>query len=338
MDNLISLIAEIKARIDKGKFEGLSKDEALILSELPVSLYTAIFDLSTQINSKTRKKVDKCGSFYSDVSPCAEDCAFCPFSHDHYTSLNLEQQTSEILIENMLKYADRIAALGINHFKIVSTGLRADDAHIEKVCEGIVAVKLKHPNLQICVSMGLLSESNLLKLREAGADFYNNNLETSEKHFNKIISSHTLQQKIDVIRLAKRMGYSICSGGIFGVGENLKERIDLFFLIKELKVESSPFNIFVRYDNIPLSSMVGEKQISTLEIFLSLAFFRLVYPQCRIVLGGGRDFYLSEMEQEFALLVGATALQSSNALNAKGTIDRIIKDDKLFNNVLNENE
>ncbi len=338
MDDFRLLVKAIKARFDKGHFDGISKSEALNLANAPVSVYTAIFDLAAQVNSKIEKEVDKCGSFYSDISPCAEDCAFCPFSHRHYASLNLENHKSEELVENMIKYADKISNFGLSHFKIVSTGLRADSDHIEKISEGISIVKARYPNLQICVSMGLLSKQNLIKLKEAGADCYNNNLETSGKYFDEIITTHSLMQKIEVIKLAKKIGYKICSGGIFGLGEKIEERIELFFKVKELKVDSSPFNIFVKYDHIPLSSRVGDNSISVMEIFLSLALFRLIYPGCRIVLGGGRDFYLAEKEQEFALLIGATALQSSNALNGQGLTDRITKDDKLFKNVLGQNE
>ena len=149
MDKLGLLIQDIKARIDKGNFEGLSKSEAFNLANAPVSLYTAIFDLAAQINSKIGNKVDKCGSFYSDISPCREDCAFCPFSHRHYASLNLENQEPESLVRNMIEYTDKISSLVLSYFKIVSTGLRADSDHIEKICEGISIVKARNPKLQI---------------------------------------------------------------------------------------------------------------------------------------------------------------------------------------------
>jgi biotin synthase len=328
-----SLIESVGVRISKGTFVGLSETEAFTLSKVPVLFYTAVFDLAARINKYVRSKPDKCGSFYSDISPCAEDCAFCPFSHQHYAPLNLEQQTTESLIESMIKYADGIVSLGISHFKIVSTGLRADDGHIEKISEGVALIKKKHPDLHICISMGLLSRRNLEKLKQAGADCYNNNLETSKEFFDYIVSTHSFEKKVKAIKLAQEIGFKICSGGIFGVGETIEDRIKLFFILKELKVDSSPFNIFVKYDHIPLSERAGKKSISSLEIFLSLALFRLIYPENRIVLGGGRDFYLSEEEQEFALFVGASALQSSNALNGNGIIERISKDDLLFNRI-----
>jgi biotin synthase len=301
-------------------------------------LFIQILHSASLMNRGKLTRNDKCGSFYADIRPCSEDCIFCPLSKNHYNSVDLKGIKWHEIPDKILDFAKKMDEVNVNHFKIVTTGAKSDDKIIPYIAYGVQKVKNIYPASIICISEGILNFETLKLLKLAGVDIYNNNLETSRNLYPTLVTTHTYDQKINAIKMAKELDFKICSGGIYGIGESLSERIELFQTLKEIGIDSSPFNIFVNYPNLPLTHRLRSQKyiFSKNECFLSIALFRLINPDTRLVLGAGRRDFFSEREQKFALLIGGSALASSGYFSKNGISNSIQLDDNLFNDILED--
>lgn len=300
--------------------------------------FYSVLYLARQLNNKIVKNIDKCGSFYADIRPCSEDCAFCPLSGRHYYQVKKHEIDWKDLPAKILDYADKLYQSKVRHFKIVTTGAKSDSKIIPFIAEGISKVKSNFSDMIVCISEGTLDKKSLLLLKKSGVDIFNNNLETSRSRFSDIVKTHTYDDKINAIKTAKEVGLQICSGGLFGIGENLKERIELFITLNKIGVDSSPFNFFVPFPNLPLSKFVADNHIkfSKNEIYYTAALYRLINPKSRLVLSAGRNEILSDEEQEFLLRIGVSALASSGYFEKNGFASTSDRDNWIFEKVINE--
>jgi biotin synthase len=147
-----------------------------------------------------------------------------------------------------------------------------------------------------------------------GVTRYNHNLETAESHFSKICTTHSFQDRVQTIEVLKERGFSICCGGIIGLGESPQQRLELAFSLKELGIDCIPVNILNPRPGTPLEH---SKPIPPMEIIKTLALFRLVLPKGTIKIAGGREVNLRDL-QSLALLAGANGLIVGNYLTTPG--------------------
>jgi len=301
------MISNTKAK----RIEAISYEEALRLSKLPNE---DILELLSQAYKVKREhlgtKINICGSEYIITSKCSEDCKFCPLS-GHY---NTDLDTNRMSVEQILASAKEKEQIGVNNFKIVITGRniknQKDFDFIVKVVRGIK----EETNLFLCASLGcLLNEEEAYVLAEAGVDQYNHNLETSRDYFENIVTTHTYEDKIKTIQYAKKAGMKICGGGIIGLGESMEQRISLAFTLKELEIDSMPFNTLVHCPGTPLEKI---KPVHPIELLKVLAIFRLILPNTHIVLGAGAKGNFRDLES-LALLACADGLLTSGYLSTK---------------------
>ncbi len=300
-------------------------------------LFTSVLNLATEINKNLQINDVRCGSFYADSRPCNEDCSFCPLSKYHYNKINITSNNKDWyeLPENILDFAIKMKESKVSHFKIVTTGAKTDTQVIPFIAEGVRKAKYVFPESNICISEGILDESSLKHLKEAGVDIFNNNLESSKRIYSSIVTTHSYEQKIESIKLAKKIGFKICSGAIYGIGENLIDRFEIFNTLRNLGVYSSPFNFFVQFSNLPLTKLLQENNFifNKYEYIFSIALFRLIYPEVRIVLGAGRRDRFTDEDQELLLNIGASALASSGYFSKEGVIDSVKSDNKILKNI-----
>ena len=170
-------------------------------------------------------------------------------------------------------------------------------------------------HLHLCASMGLLKREELEKLKAAGVKRYHCNLETASSYFSELCTTHTIEQKKETIRTAQELGMEICSGGIIGMGETMKQRIELAFELKELEVCSVPMNILNPIPGTPLEHM---PPISDEEILVTIAIFRFILPRTFIRFAGGRA-RLSRETQKQALSAGVNGLLMGDMLTTLGS-------------------
>ncbi len=226
-------------------------------------------------------EVDSCSIVNARSGLCGEDCKWCAQSARHSTGCETYNFLDE---EIVLDAARRNEAEGIRRFSLVTSGRKVTDADLDKFCNLIERLK-RETSLYICVSMGLLNESQMHRLRKAGVERYHCNMETSEKFFKILCTTHTPEDKKETIRAARAAGLDVCSGGIIGMGETSSDRLDFAFELAELDVDSVPVNILTPIPGTPLADT---PLISEEDIMRTVATMRFILPRKGIRFAGGR--------------------------------------------------
>ena len=205
-----------------------------------------------------------------------------------------------------------MAEKGVLRFSIVTSGKALTDKDVEILAATIKEIKSKS-NISICASLGLLTDENFKKLKDAGLERVHNNLEASKNFFPDVCTTHTFDDKVDALKAALKSGLSVCSGGIIGLGESMQDRIDLAFSLKELGIKSVPVNILSPVKGTPYEN---NKPLSEEEILKTIAIFRFILPDAFIRLAGGRT-HLSDKGKK-AFLSGANAAITGDMLTTYG--------------------
>tara|TARA_Y100001968_G_scaffold314711_1_gene340433 strand:- start:1569 stop:2246 length:678 start_codon:yes stop_codon:yes gene_type:complete len=183
---------------------------------------------------------------------------------------------------------------------------------LEVLCEATQQIKREMP-LKICTSLGLLDENAARRLREAGVDRYNHNLESSENFFPELVTTHSWEDRRSTLKHAKDVGMEACAGGIVGMGESEEDRVDLALSLRDLSVESIPVNLLDPRPGTPLGDSPRLSPQAALKI---LAMFRFVHPNRDVRIAGGREVILGHM-QALALYV-ANSIFSNGYLTTGG--------------------
>ncbi|WP_144412056.1 biotin synthase BioB [Endomicrobium proavitum] len=283
----------------------ISQEEALSLFDFDIE---DLFFAATKIRKKFKgNKVKICSIINAKSGQCSEDCKFCAQSVHHKTAVNVYPLVSNEKIEEVSNKALENAGC----FGIVSSGNNLTDEEIDRLCE---VLKKHKKSDHFGASIGHLSDVSLKKLKAAGLKKLHHNLETSESYFKNICTTHTYAQRKDTIIRAKALGYEICSGGLFGIGEKLKDRVELAFTLKELGVNSVPMNFLMPVKG---TAFEGAKPISPTEILKTIAVFRMVLQTPDIMICGGREINLRDL-QSMIFFAGASGTMSGGYLTTWG--------------------
>lgn len=271
-------LQEIKNRIISG--EQINKEEALFVAGQPLEELCAAADEIRE--TFCGNAFDICSVINCKCGNCSEDCRYCAQSVYNHATVEGHPLIST---EEMLKQAKRNKALGALRCELVSGGRRMSDKEIDTVCESIRAVK-QEVDIEICVSFGLLERRHFEKLKAAGVSRAHCNLESSESFFQTLCTTHTYEEKIATIKAAKEAGLSICSCGIFGLGETMEDRIELAFRERELGVKSLPLNMLKPIKGTPFENAA---MLSNDEMRRVAAVFRFILPDASVRMAAGRD-------------------------------------------------
>jgi len=224
----------------------ISRDEALSL--LRISLDDLLFEARSLRREFQGDEVELCAIVNARSGMCGEDCVFCAQSSRHGTvAITYPLMPPEGIVER----ARAARRMNARRFGIVTSGRSLAAQEIEGVCEAVRAVRgmgLPHP----CASLGALDEDGAARLREAGLARYHHNLETSERHFPSLCTTHTWRDRVRTVRAAQAAGLEVCSGGIFGGGESWEDRIDLLLALRTLGVRAVPLNFLMPIAGTPL--------------------------------------------------------------------------------------
>lgn len=255
-------------------------------------------------------KFDLCCIVNGKSGKCSEDCKFCAQSAHHKTNVDVYPLLTK---EEFIKDAKYNHDKEVKRYSIVTSGKRLSKKEVDTVCNSYKAIK-KEVGIKTCASHGLLDEEDMKKLKNVGVERYHNNLETSRKHFNKICSTHTYDDKIETIKAAQNAGLEVCSGGIIGLGECEDDRIDMAFELRELNVKSIPLNML---NFIEGTEMRHVAKVSEEEFLKTVALFRFINPHSQIRLAGGRNL-LTEFGKN-AFKGGANATITGDMLTTCGS-------------------
>lgn len=301
-----------KLRINLEKDVSITFSEALELMEIKGHECMELFSLANHIRSKLGDRVDLCSIINAKCGLCPEDCKFCAQSVHNDTQLTPYPMMNE---EEILNMARMMEEEGAARFCIVTSGKEVNGEDFEDILSSIRRIK-KETHLSICISSGMLTEKHALALKRAGTTRIHHNLETSRNFFNKICTTHTYDEKIRTIYIAKKAGLEICCGGIIGMGESVRDRLELAFTLRELDVDSIPINILNPIEGTPIE--IGEP-IKPIEILKTISVFRLILPGKNIRIAGGREKNLRDL-QGLCLLAGANGLLLGNYLTTQGRV------------------
>jgi biotin synthase len=294
-----------------------TKDEALRLFDLDIE---DLFLVSSKIRKKYKgNKVKVCSIINAKSGQCSENCKFCAQSAFNKTDVKVYPLVdTEKIKEISTKALDNVGCFGI-----VSSGNSLNDNEIEKLCE---MFKQHKKVSRIGVSIGRVSDESFKKLKEAGIKKMHHNLETSENFYPNICSTHSYKERVDTIKRAKNFGFEVCSGGLFGIGESLKDRIDLAFTLKEIGSNSVPMNFFMPIKGTALEHL---PVMHPIEILKTIAIYRIILQTPDIMICGGREMHLRDL-QSWIFQAGANGMMTGGYLTTNGRgiiIDRqMVKD------------
>ncbi|MCW7987693.1 biotin synthase [Streptomyces platensis subsp. clarensis] len=221
---------------------------------------------------------------------CPEDCSYC--------SQRLGSK-AEILKYTWLKPDDasKAAAAGVaggaKRVCLVASGRGPTDKDVDRVSETISAIKEQNAGVEVCACLGLLSDGQAGRLRAAGADAYNHNLNTSEATYGDICTTHDFSDRVSTVQQAQAAGMSACSGLIAGMGESDADLVDVVFALRDLDADSVPVNFLIPFEGTPLAK---EWNLTPQRALRILAMVRFVCPDVEVRLAGGREVHLRSLQ------------------------------------------
>jgi biotin synthase len=232
---------------------------------------------------------------------CSEDCAYCPQSVRYDTELEAEPL---LPLDEVIKAARTAKQNGASRFCMGAAWRRPKDKDLDSVIDMVKAVKQE--GLESCLTLGMLTEQQTQRLKDAGLDYYNHNLDSSPEYYQEIITTRTYQDRLDTLEHVRNAGINVCCGGILGMGETRKDRIGL---LRELAnqsphPESVPINMLVRVEGTPLEAA---DDFDPLEFVRSIAVARILMPASHVRLSAGREEMSDEM-QALCFLAGANSI------------------------------
>jgi biotin synthase len=223
------------------------------------------------------------------LGDCPEDCSFCSQSSAFGSPAGSD---SIMAVDDLVAGARRAAESGAKRYCMVTATRGPSQRDLEVVCEAARRIKSELP-LELCASLGLLTEAKARALAVAGIDRFNHNLETSERYFPEVVTTHGYGDRVETVRRAKAAGMSVCSGGIAGLGESPDDLIDLCFALRELEADSVPLNFL---DPRPGTPFASRSRLSPRRALAALCMFRFVHPTADLRVAGGREVTLRSFQ------------------------------------------
>jgi biotin synthase len=260
--------------------------------------------------------VDACSIVNAKAGDCAEDCGFCAQSVHFDTGIDTYGFLGP---EKILEAAKRAERDGAQRFGIVvaEKGVSKDHRPEEwaEVLESIRRVR-DECDLEVDASLGILTEEEAAILAEEGINHYNHNIETSPNYFPEIVDSHGFEDRVRTLEVAKEAGMDLCAGVILGMGETPTDRIEAAIALQEIGISSLPVNVLNPVPGTPLAEQGVD--ITTEEIVKTVAVYKLLHPESRVRLTGGREANLAPDEQHLPLEAGADGILTGDYLTTEG--------------------
>lgn len=289
----------------------ISREEALTLTRVSgADLFDMIACAGKIREKKMEDRVFTCAIINAKSGRCSEDCAYCAQSSFHDTGVVPYPMRR---VDEILESARRMETQGATHFSMVTSGFMARGRDLDRICQAAEAIR-KATSLKVCASLGALTLAMAKRLREAGITNYHHNLETAESHFHKICTTHEYREDLETVELARQAGFSVCSGGILGLGESWEQRVELAFTLRKLDVNTVPINFL---NPVPGTPMASRPLVTPLDALKSIALFRFINPGKNITICGGREKTLKEF-QSWIFAAGANAFMAGDYLTTRG--------------------
>jgi biotin synthase len=279
---------------------------------------TPFFDLisrarSAYLENWKGNEVQLCTLLSIKTGGCSEDCGYCAQSARYSTGVKAEKLMG---VDEVMAVAQRARESGSTRFCMGAAwkGVRDGDARFEQVLETIRQVNTL--GMEVCVTLGHLSDAEAVKLKEAGVKAYNHNIDTSPEHYPNVVTTHTFEDRLSTIRAVQRAGMDVCCGGILGLGEGVDDRLRMLEVLCSFEPapESVPINALMPMEGTP---MEGKTQVDVFDLVRMIATARIALPRTKIRLSAGRT-RLSREGQAWCFFAGANSIFYGDKLLTAG--------------------
>jgi len=302
-------IGKLADKVLSGK--KVTENEMYRLSQVSDDNLLLLLDSATRIAKKYKRTIlDVCSLLNAKSGLCAEDCKYCSQSTKYKTDVPAYPLVS---MDKMVLSAMNAEKMHSGRFCIVTSGGKVNGKELKTICDGYDRIR-KKIRIKLDASLGILSLEELKLLKKHGVSRYNHNLETAESYYLKICTTHKFADRVKTIRNCKKAGLEVCSGGILGMGESWKQRIELAFTLKELDVDLVPLNFLNPIKGTPLQN---RKPLLPVEILKIIVVFRFILPDKDIKICGGRETNLRSL-QPLLFYAGANGIIIGNYLTTTG--------------------
>jgi len=301
-------IAELASRVLAGG--SVTRDEGLWLFELqtPADI-SDLLGWANRIREHFKgHKIHLCSIVNVKAGGCSENCKFCSQSAAYQTDSPRYGLVEE---QPVLQAAEEANANGVTALGLVAAWRGLEEGPVlDQICDRLQELK-RSGKARPDASLGIIREQKVAdRLKEAGLECYNHNLESSERFFPQVCTTHTYDERVQTIKHLKNAGIKICSGGILGMGETRQDRCDLAFSLRELGAHIVPINILNPIEGTPFAK---NEPLPPMETLKSIACFRFILPRQEIMIAGGRTVNLRDL-QSMIFMAGASALMVGNYL------------------------
>lgn len=238
-------------------------------------------------------RFDLCSIINARSGRCSENCRFCAQSAHYEGDVDCYDAVSK---EKTLALARENEAFHVRRFSLVTAGHHVSADDLRTVFAPLFAAVRDETQMSLCASMGFLTRERARLLRDMGVQRFHCNLEACRSYFPEVCTTHSYQEKVETLRLARAAGMELCSGGILGLGESFAQRLELAFELRELGVDSVPINFLMPIPGTPFAEFDA---IPRDEALIAVAMFRLILPQAVIRIAGGRNHLGSDQQRLF---------------------------------------
>lgn len=273
-----------------------------------------LFEKADEIRKKFNgNKFDLCTIVNAKSGNCSEDCKYCAQSSHYNTGSPIYDLMDS---REIIAVAKDVENGKVDKFSLVTSGRGLDDEKELERLKNIYKNLKEETTLALCASHGIISFETAKSLKAVGVETYHHNLESSDKFYSEICTTHTYQDRIDTCKNARKAGMRVCSGGILGLGETREDRIKMAFELKKLEVDSIPINILTIIPGTPLA-LENIEPLKPLEILKTIAIYKFINPKASIRYAGGRQL-LGEYER-VGIRAGVSAALTGNYLTTTGS-------------------
>lgn len=290
-----------------------TREEALALYESP---FNDLIYLAQTVHRRhfDPNAIQKSRLLSIKTGGCPEDCGYCSQSAHHASGLKASKLME---VQRVLDEAKRARDAGATRYCMGAAWRSPKARDMEAVCAMVEGVKAL--GLETCMTLGMLSDDDVVRLRDAGLDYYNHNIDTSERYYNEVITTRSFAERLDTLARVRDAGIKVCCGGIVGMGEKPVDRVDMLLTLANLPQhpESVPINMLIAIPGTPLAEA---EPIDSIDFVRTIALARILMPKSYVRLSAGRT-EMDEATQALCFFAGANSIFVGDTLLTAGNPD-----------------
>jgi len=293
---------------------GIGPEQALAIFRMgDAEFFEKILPLAKSLRERAfGNEISFCSIVNAKSGACVESCSFCAQSNSYKGA---QAPVYPLMsADKILEKAKEAESFGATEFSIVTSGRgMTKQKELDTMVDAIKKIR-EQTDVETCASLGLMSRDDLLRLKEAGMIHYHHNIETARSYFPNIVQSHSWEDEVATVKNAKELGFEVCCGGIFGMGESVEQRVEFIFQLKDIDPDSIPINFLNPRPGTPLAD---KHDLTPLDCLKIIAVLRLAMPGKELFVCGGREVNMGEWQDKM-FDAGASGTMLGNYLTTQG--------------------